>query len=145
MADNGGERLEARIGDKSLGITTKDLIPVLMIIMLGMGSYLIYQNVRWALQAIFNRQQLILNRLTDQDDKLAFQTREFARLMAIHDYNVDRHPDERLPLEIDAQWLPKPVLPDLPLRRKQPAPPGREREPGRSYEQHAPMNREGLE
>jgi hypothetical protein len=144
MAESSGERIEARIGDRSIGITTKDLIPILLILMMGMGGYLIYQNIRWAMQALFNRQQLILNRLTDQDEKLAFQTREFARLMAIHDYNMDRPPEERLPLEIDAAWLPKPVLPEVPLRRK-PAPHGREQPPGRSYEQQTPMNREGLE
>lgn len=117
MAEEVPERLEARIGDRSIGITTKDLIPILLIVMLGMGGYLIYGNTRWALQAIFNRQQLILQRLEAQDEKLAFQTREFARLLAIHDYNMDRKPEERLPLEIDATWLPKPVLPELPLRR----------------------------
>lgn len=143
MAESDGERLEAKFGDKSLGITTKDLIPVLLIIMMAMGGYLIYQNIRWALQAIFNRQQLILNRLTDQDEKLAFQTREFARLMAIHDYNMDRPVSERLPLEIDASWLPKQVVPEIPLRRG--VPKGREREPGRSYEQNTPMDRQGLE
>lgn len=145
MAEPEQERLEARYGDKSLGITTKDLIPVLMIIMLGMGSYLIYQNVRWALQAIFNRQQLILNRLTDQDEKLAFQTREFARLLAILNFNMDRDEHDRLPLEIDSSWLPRQVVPDLPLRRGPSKGKDREREPGRSYEQHAPMNREGIE
>lgn len=118
MAEDAPERLEARIGDRSIGITTKDLIPVLLIAMMGMGAYLIYQNVRWSLQAVFNRQQLILDRLESQDEKLAFQTREFARLLAIHDYNQDRPKDERLPLEIDAGWLPKVVAPELPLRRE---------------------------
>ena len=144
MAEQDGERLEARFGDKSLGITTRDLIPILLIGLMGAGGYLIYQNIRWAMQAIFNRQQLILNRLTDQDEKLAFQTREFARLIAIHDYNMDRPLDERLPLEIDASWLPKQVAPELPLRRK-PRVTGREQPPGRSYEQQSPMTREGLE
>ena len=78
------------------------------------------------MQAIFNRQQLMLDRLDAQDEKLAFQTREFARLLAIHDYNMDRTPAERLPLEIDAGWLPRAVLPELPLRRK----PDRPRTPG---------------
>lgn len=138
MADNGGERLEARFGDRSIGITTKDLIPILLIMMMALGGYLIYQNIRWAMQAIFNRQQLILNRLDSQDDKLAFQTREFARLLSIHDYNADRHIDERLPLEIDATWLPRQVVPELPLRRKQEE---REKPPSR-----APgLLREGLE
>jgi hypothetical protein len=144
MAEPGQERLEARIGDRSIGITTKDLIPVMLIAMMAMGGYLLYQNIRWAMQALFNRQQLILNRLSDQDEKLAFQTREFARLLAIHDYNMDRALDERLPLEMDASWLPKQVVPEVPLRRK-PGAPGREQAPGRSYEQHAPMTREGLE
>lgn len=117
MAESDGERLEAKFGDKSLGITTKDLIPVLLIAMMGMGGYLIYQNIRWALQAIFNRQQLMLDRMDTQDDKLAFQTREFARLLAILDYNQGRPQEEHLPMEIDALWLPKPVLPELPLRR----------------------------
>ena len=144
MADEAPERLEARIGDRSIGITTRDLIPILLLVLVGVFAYLLYQNVRWALQAIFNRQQLILNRLTDQDEKLAFQTREFARLLSILGYNMDRPLDERLPLEIDASWLPKQVHPDMPLRRK-PVPQGREQMPGRSYEQHAPMTREGLE
>lgn len=144
MAEGESERLEARFGDKSLGITTRDLIPVLLLIMLSMGGYLIYQNIRLAMQAIFNRQQLILNRLTDQDEKLAFQTREFARLLSILGYNMDRPLDERLPLEIDAAWLPRSVTPELPIRRK-PGPGTREQPPGRSYEQQTPMTREGLE
>lgn len=126
MAEETPERLEATIAGHSVGLTTKDLIPVLLIALMAMGGYLIYGNVRWALQAIFNRQQLMLDRLSDQDEKLAFQTREFARLLAIHDYNQDRPKDERLPLEIDASWLPKVVPPELPLRRK----PERPRTPG---------------
>ena len=118
VAEQDGERLEARFGDRSIGITTKDLIPILLIGLMGAGGYIIYGNVRWALQSIFNRQQLILDRLQVQDDRLAFQTREFARLLAILNFNMDRPQAERLPLEIDDAWLPRPVLPELPLRRE---------------------------
>jgi hypothetical protein len=88
-----------------------------MMVIATVAGYFLWQTLSHAMRAIYHRQQVILDRLDLQDDKLALQTREFARLLAIHDYNQNRPLEERLPLDIDATWIPKPVVPELPLRR----------------------------
>lgn len=125
MAGNSGESVNLKVGDKSLGITTRDLIPLMTLIIAAIAGYFLWQTISLALRAIYAQQKVILERLMDQDEKLAFQTREFARLISIHDYNMDRPLEDRLPLEIDASWLPKQVVPELPLRRERGQAPGK--------------------
>jgi hypothetical protein len=40
-----GERLELRVGSKSLGFTTKDLVSVLLVVVMGVGFYLTVQSM----------------------------------------------------------------------------------------------------
>jgi hypothetical protein len=42
---NGRERLELRIGTKSFGVQAKDLIPILLLCLIGIGGFLIYRGV----------------------------------------------------------------------------------------------------
>ena len=117
MAEPSGDSVNLRVGDKSLGITTKDLIPLIVLVGATVAGYFLWQTASHALRAIYTQQRVILERLDEHDEKRSLQTREFARLIAIHDYNMDRPLEDRLPLEINAFWLPK-AMPELPPRRK---------------------------
>jgi hypothetical protein len=124
-----GERLELSIGSKRLGLTTRDLLPILLLILGGVGGYLIYvgldakvtltqTQLREVQQTLQQARINILEKLHEQDLKLAealttserqlnAQTKEIKDLVLAHDYNAGRPTDERMPLELAPQSLPQ--------------------------------------
>jgi hypothetical protein len=100
-----GERLEVRLGTKAIGLTTRDLIPILLLLAGVVGGYLIYLNMQQGMRVLYLRQDLMLTRQQEvQTDMMTlFQQHmdTLRRLIAVHDYNMAHDPSERLPLETE--------------------------------------------
>jgi hypothetical protein len=106
-----GERLELRMGTKTLGLQTRDLIPILLLIGGMVGGYLIYTSVNQSLlrqehhhefiQSVLqqNMQQAVSLIRQVQED-LDEHRRQFRKLLQVHDWNQGREPQDRLPLEV---------------------------------------------
>jgi hypothetical protein len=88
-----GERMEIRLGTKSIGITAVSLIPILLLIGGIVGGYLIYQNQMEALRLLYTRQEQLVKEMQALELRLKHD-------LAVHDYNSGREPGERLPLEL---------------------------------------------
>jgi hypothetical protein len=112
-----GERLELRLGTKSLGVSAKDLVPILLLIMMGGGGYLLYTNVMSHIDKLAHGQaslqenmhenrETILRSVQDWRVVMEGQTAHIRHLLQIHEYNQDRALGDRLPLEVDPQQLP---------------------------------------
>lgn len=103
-----GERLELRLGTKSIGLTVRDLIPVLLVLLIGGATYLLYTALNKSLDQLYTRQQSILDQLHAMDEQRILQTIRLHRLLEVHDFNQGRPAEERLPLVMD---------PPLPAKR----------------------------
>jgi hypothetical protein len=88
-----GERVELRLGSKSLGISAVSLIPILVLICGGIAGYLVYQNQMEALRLLYTRQEQLVKEMQALELRLKHD-------IAVHDYNSGREPSERLPLEL---------------------------------------------
>jgi hypothetical protein len=53
---NGRERMEIRFGTRAIGIQAKDLIPILLLCLIGVGGFLIYGGVREDLGRLYTQQ-----------------------------------------------------------------------------------------
>lgn len=99
-----GERLSFQVGTKSIAVYVRDLLPVLLLIAIIVLGYLRYVAVDKHLERLALGQdalgQRILEGLHQQNGLLAQQTAEMKRLFAVVEYNRDKDPGDRLPLEL---------------------------------------------
>lgn len=104
-----GERLEVRLGSRSLGLTTRDLIPILLLLAGVVGGYLIYDMLRDGIALLARQQEQVLALLqTNQlkleqagrvwEDRLQVHTEALRQMFVTHEYNMGREGHERLPL-----------------------------------------------
>lgn len=107
-----GERLSFQVGSKSFGLQTKDMVTVLLLISGLVGGYLIFVNMKDALMRLIAGQdklETVLqdNRLQMRDavhliqESLADHRRTIRRMLETHEYNQNRDPQDRLPLEVE--------------------------------------------
>jgi hypothetical protein len=117
-----GESIQLALGSKSVGITAKDLIPLLLLIAGCVGGYLIFIALDGRIATLTERQERILTAAAAHKDTViealyaqrallveevhAAQGRQAAqweglrRLIQNHDYNTGRAPGEHIPLEM---------------------------------------------
>jgi hypothetical protein len=117
-----GESINLAIGGKSVAITAKDLIPLLLLIAGCVGGYLIFVALDGRITTLTERQERILIAAAAHKDAViealhaqrallveevhAAQARQAAqweglrRLIQTHDYNTGRAPGEHQPLEM---------------------------------------------
>ena len=107
MADN-GERLEARVGDKAISLGVKDLLPVLVLLLAGLGGYAIWQQASQGLAVLYKQHEDMRLLITEVQAHRADYMREMVRLLSVAEYNRDRKPEDRLPLALDPQVLAPP-------------------------------------
>lgn len=108
MADN-GERLEARMGNKAISLGVKDLLPVLVLLLAGVGGYAIWQQASQGLAVLYKQHEQLERLLEAQQGHRADYMREMVRLLSVAEYNRDRPPAERLPLALDPAMLVPPA------------------------------------
>jgi hypothetical protein len=99
ISGGNGERVELRLGSKSLGISAVSLIPVLLLICAGIAGYLVYLNQMDALKLLYHGQREIVEQMQALELRLKHD-------LAVHDYNSGREPSERLPLELTPPSAP---------------------------------------
>lgn len=104
----GGERLEARLGSKSIGLTTRDLLPVLVLLLAGVGGYAIWVQASQGLAVLYKQHEQLERLLEAQQMHRAEYMREMVRLLSVLEFNCDRPPAERLPLALDPAMLAPP-------------------------------------
>lgn len=113
-----GERLEVRVGGQAFGLTTRDLIPILLLILIGISGYLRIRAVEMHLNKIdthhldLSKQRYEQDRYIDtqveklrtliheHNEKLAEQTQQIRVMLTGLDYNIGRKIEERIPLEL---------------------------------------------
>jgi hypothetical protein len=116
-----GESIQLAVGGKSIGITAKDLIPLLLLIAGCMGGYLAFVALDGRITTLTERQERILSAAAAHKDAViealhaqrallveevhaarerqTAQSEGLRRLIQTHDYNTGRAPGEHLPLE----------------------------------------------
>lgn len=123
-----GEKIQFSLGSRSIGIQAGSLIPILLLLGLFVGGYLLWvaQDHRMAdqTQAIVQQMHTFTTALQDQQafivskvmesrnrqDAQAKESRErheqemqdFLRLLTTHEYNMWQEPQNRLPLLLPA-------------------------------------------
>jgi len=108
---NQPNHLQVTMGGKSFGLMTKDLIPVLLLVILGVGGYLLYTNVYQGIvdlernhekieKVLYENQTRIVESIAAANSHRERQTDEIRRLLLTHEYNQTHAPEERLPLEL---------------------------------------------
>ena len=130
MAEPAGnnERMELRLGSKSLGLTTRDLIPVLLLIMIGVLGYFRTKILDGGMQTLGANQAAMRGEMHHQNSLLQTQT-EVSR-QELRQQNVLLHQYTeytRALLETLNYNLGRPPGEHLPLGRAPPRPPGGER------------------
>jgi hypothetical protein len=122
-----GESLNLAIGSKSIGITTRDLIPLLLLVAGCVGGYLIFVALDGRITTLTERQERILTAAAAHKDAVieamhaqrdllveavhaaegrrAVESAELRRLLQTHDFNMGRVPGEHLPLNIPPEML----------------------------------------
>src|SRR5262245_10227569 len=58
-----GERLQLTLGSRSFGLQTKDMVTILLILMLGIGGYLLYDGVNKDLGRLDRQHDQVLGAL----------------------------------------------------------------------------------
>jgi hypothetical protein len=116
-----GESLQLAVGGKSIGITTRDLIPLLLLVAGCVGGYLIFVALDGRITTLTERQERILTAAAAHKDAVieamhaqrallveaihaaeqrrAVESEELRRLLQTHDFNMGRAPGEHLPLD----------------------------------------------
>ena len=105
-----GERMEVRLGSRSIGLQTRDLLPILLLVAGIVGGYLIYTNVKAHLQRLDSQHEQIITLLHENQIRIlaalqvwrnlvSEQTDDMRRLLVIHELNMGREPKDKLPLE----------------------------------------------
>jgi hypothetical protein len=109
-----GERLEVKLGSKSVGIAAQSLIPILLLLSGLVGGYIIYINVMDAIRAsvrlIYQRQEQLIKLLDEQTDSIH-------KMLLTHEWNMGRDPGERLPLDLPPHHSPLAPVPSEPHGR----------------------------
>ena len=129
-----GDRLELKVGSKSLGLTTRDLLPVLMIVglllILGVMGYYRTKLLDSGLQDIMLGQSSLKEALHHQNLLLQSQTETLRT--ELRQQNVQQHQQTeylRDLLETLNYNITRPLPEQLPIGRAPPKPPGGERIP----------------
>lgn len=107
MADN-GERLEARIGNKAISLGVRDVLPVLVLALAGVGGYAIWQQASQGLTVLYKQHEQLERLLHETQTHRSDYMREMVRLLSVAEYNRDRPAEERLPLALDPAMVPPP-------------------------------------
>jgi len=127
-----GEKLTLNLKERSLGLSTKDLLPVLLLLLLGVMAYFRTQTIdanlktiASQLQALYGHQDTIRDQLQEQNkgvqaqtDELRTELREQNRFVAekfsqVHDWldilnhNFRRPAEEALPIDLPPAQLPR--------------------------------------
>lgn len=110
--DNGREKLAATIAGQTFALSTSQLLPILILIVGGVGGYLVWQAQDRRLSDMAARQGEILGYLKGQEAVQRERLNLVMRLLETHDYNATREPGERLPLLLSPEAVPgKPGAP----------------------------------
>jgi hypothetical protein len=126
--NNNGERLEIRLGTRTLGVSARDIVSVLLVLGGVVGGYLLYTNVHEQLRAVLRHQEVMLDTLQDnrvkileaiglwrglmdeqtqhirsllgeQEQRLEMQAENIRKLFVYHEMNQHRDPKDKIPLE----------------------------------------------
>jgi len=114
-----GERLELRLGTRTLGLTTRDLIPILLLAILGVGGYLLYGAVSKDLGRLDRQHDQVLTALQQNALRIVDavqaanahreeQTETIRKMLLLHEVNQSRAPEDRMPLELAPETLSPP-------------------------------------
>jgi len=114
-----GERLTLQLGSRSVGLQTRDLIPILLLVILGVGGYLLYDAIskdigrldhqlEQVLTALQTNAQRMVEAIHEGNQHRAEQTEAIRKMLLVHEANQMRDPGARLPLELDPDLLPSP-------------------------------------
>ena len=107
MSEDDHAELKATIAGQSLAIITKDVLPLLLLIVATVGGYLIWLQVDQRLN-LLQQHHIRLFDMALEDKKLQRETLETIRnMLQIHDYNQTKPLDQRFPLTLPPASLPK--------------------------------------
>lgn len=113
-----GERLELRVGSKAFGLSAKDLLPILLLLLVGVMAYYRTKTIDTDLQALGTRQEVIRSELREQNALVQAQTQELrtelheqnvqsqakwetlTRMLGIVNWNLSHDPGIQLPLDV---------------------------------------------
>ena len=100
MASEHGEHVDVRMGDKSISLGTRDLLPILLLIGAVLSGYLVWLSLDRSMQEHARRQQIQIEQHVLQDKQLIEQTEQIRRMLVILDFNVGRQRKDKLPLDV---------------------------------------------
>jgi hypothetical protein len=91
---NGREQFEGTIGGQQVRFVTRDLLPILLLLAVIVGGYLVHQQLAFAVRALGVQHVAI-------EDRLMENYKEFFRLLSVLDYNCHTDEAQHLPMVLD--------------------------------------------
>jgi len=109
ITNGNGERLSLQIGTKSFGIQARDILPILLLLMMGVGGYLLYDNVHRGIVDLQRNHEAIEKGITGNTIRIVeaiaaanrhreAQTEALGQMLYRHELNQVREPGAKLPL-----------------------------------------------
>ncbi|HEX6827121.1 MAG TPA: hypothetical protein VF077_12460 [Nitrospiraceae bacterium] len=111
LPPNGRDQLSGAIAGQSFALTTSQLLPILILLVGGVGGYLVWQAQDRRLVDLASHQREILMYMQTQDAVHRERLNLVLRVLETHDYNATREPGERLPLMLSPGEMPGKPLP----------------------------------
>jgi hypothetical protein len=109
VADNHDqERVTGTIAGQQVGISVRDLLPIMLLASGVLGGYLLYQQMAGAVRSLAAEHGVI-------EERIISNYKEFVRLLSVMEWNCQHNPGDRLPLVLDhtivQKRLPDPGVP----------------------------------
>lgn len=89
-----GEQLKATVAGQAFELTSKDLVLIITLLIIGGMFYVTYSQISKDLDKMTNHHYQITTLITEQ-------TKEITRLLTIVDYNFSKSEENKLPLTTD--------------------------------------------
>jgi len=120
MANNDHAEVKGTIAGQSFAFSTKDLIPVLLLLCGLAGGYVIWLQVDKRLDLMQSHHIRLFDLLVEQEKHANERLDLMRRLLSVHEWNQDLPREQRVPLEFDPGALPKPLTRPMPSLKETP-------------------------
>lgn len=104
---NGRDQLGGRIAGQEFALKTSQLLPILILLVGGVGGFLAWQSQDRRLADIAVRDRELHTYLQTQEQIQRDRFALILRILETHDYNATREPHDRIPLLMDPGRVPE--------------------------------------
>lgn len=106
MSEPAPEQLKGTIAGQQFSVTTSNLVPILLIALIGLAGYISYQQQANGLKLLHAEHEQIKTLLSEQNALRTTQFHTLGQMLVTLDWNSQRPANDRLPLELSPDLVP---------------------------------------